>query len=132
MKDRIEKFKQSVEMGNYTWRNRRRMAWLAFLAMIVATGLCFFWVDESRLDKLDTIVTWFYMACASIVGAYMGFSTYASVNGQDAVPYEHDVPTEDQQDDDEFFEPPPEDEPKRPRRGVESKKALKMKGIPQE
>ena len=62
-----ERFKKSVDLGNYTWKNRRRMAWLAFWAMMISTALCFFWVDPERLAKLDTIVTWFYMTCGTIV-----------------------------------------------------------------
>lgn len=76
-----DRFLSDVAKTNYTWRNRRRMAWLAFAAIVVVTGLCFFWVDIERLEKLETVITWFYMAMASIVGAYMGFATYASVNG---------------------------------------------------
>lgn len=59
------------------------MAWGAFISIIVVTGLCFFYVDIERLEKLETVITWFYMAMASIVGAYMGFSTYASVATKD-------------------------------------------------
>ncbi len=71
-----------VDPTNFTWRNRRRMAWSAFISIIVVTGLCFFYVDLDRLSKLTDVVTWFYMTMASIVGAYMGLSTYASVKGE--------------------------------------------------
>lgn len=81
-----QEFLQRVHESNYMWRNRRRMAWLAFISIIVMAGLCLFVVDPSRLDKLETVITWFMMAMASIVGAYMGFSTYAGIaSGQDAV-----------------------------------------------
>jgi hypothetical protein len=122
-------FKRSVDLSNYTWKNRRRMAWLAFWSMVVFTALCFFWVPESRLSHLDTIITWYYMAAASIVGAYMGFSTYASVNGGGGEPYgqsyqaaQPDQPADDKEG---FFVPP--DEPK-----VTKKKGLRMRGLPQE
>lgn len=60
------------------------MAWLAFISIIVMALLCLFVVDPTRLEKLETVITWFMMAMASIVGAYMGFSTYAGVaSGQD-------------------------------------------------
>jgi hypothetical protein len=126
-------FKRTVDLGNYTWKHRRRFAYMAFFTMIVATGLCFFWVDESRLDKLDTIITWLYMACASIVGAYMGFSTYASVNGTEGGIQDVSVQVGDSEDDDFFVdegeEPEQEKEP-RPKKKVaaESKRSLKMKG----
>jgi hypothetical protein len=78
-------FLEAVHRNNYLWRNRRRMAWGAFVSIIVVTGLCFFWVDVERLEKLETVITWFYMAMASIVGAYMGFATYASVANKDVM-----------------------------------------------
>lgn len=87
--------KSRIRITNYQWRNRRRMAWTAFVSILIVTFLCFFVVDIDRLSKLETVVTWFYMAMASIVGAYMGFSTYASVAGnempsQSYSPYESD------------------------------------------
>ena len=80
-----QEFLDKVHEGNYMWRNRRRMAWLAFASIVVMALLCLFVVDPTRLEKLETVITWFMMAMASIVGAYMGFSTYAGVaTGQDA------------------------------------------------
>lgn len=104
-------FKQSIDLGNYTWKHRRRFAYMAFITMVVATGLCFFWVEESRLDKLDTIITWLYMACASIVGAYMGFSTYASVASPNEMGPTVGVEVTDTSEEDDFFVPE-EEEPK--------------------
>lgn len=76
-----ERVKKQVQLLNYQWRHRRRMAWTAFISILIVTFLCMFIVDIERLGKLETVVTWFYMAMASIVGAYMGFATYASING---------------------------------------------------
>ena len=121
-RERLERgYKRRVDLGNYGWKNRRRMAWLAFLSMIAFTALCFFWVDPDRLAKLDTIITWYYMAAASIVGAYMGFSTYASVSGQES-PAAVGV---DSEGDDEFFEQA--DPPK-----SKARKSLRMRGLPRE
>lgn len=57
------------------WQNRRRMAWIALISMLVVTGLSFFVVAESRLKLLSDVINMFYLAMASIVGAYVGFAT---------------------------------------------------------
>tara|TARA_Y100000310_G_scaffold115139_1_gene113673 strand:- start:1082 stop:1318 length:237 start_codon:yes stop_codon:yes gene_type:complete len=64
--------------GKVRWTNRRRMAWLALSSIIVVTGLAFFVLPIDRLDKLADVITWFYLSMASIVGAYMGLSTWAA------------------------------------------------------
>tara|TARA_Y100000310_G_C20271345_1_gene618176 strand:+ start:215 stop:448 length:234 start_codon:yes stop_codon:yes gene_type:complete len=64
--------------GEVRWKNRRRMAWLAMISIIVVTGLAFFVLPMERLDKLADVITWFYLSMASIVGAYMGLSTWAA------------------------------------------------------
>ena len=61
--------------GKVRWTNRRRMAWLALISIIVVTGLAFFVLPIDRLDKLADVITWFYLSMASIVGAYMGLTT---------------------------------------------------------
>ena len=69
-----------TENGNdkVRWQNRRRMAWLSIISIIVVTGLAFFVLPIERLDKLADVITWFYLSMASIVGAYMGLSTWAA------------------------------------------------------
>jgi hypothetical protein len=71
---------QDVGLMAKRWRNRRRMAWLSLIAMFVMTYFVFFtdYVDIERMKVLKDVVTWFYFACISIVGAYMGFTTWAS------------------------------------------------------
>lgn len=58
------------------WRNRRRMAWIALISILVATILAFFIIPESRLKLLSDVINMFYLSMASIVGAYVGFATF--------------------------------------------------------
>jgi hypothetical protein len=58
------------------WKNRRRMAWLSIVAMIVFTTLCLFFVSAERLDTVKDIVIWVNMSFTSIVGFYMGATAY--------------------------------------------------------
>lgn len=62
------------------WKNRRRMAWVSLLSMLVVTATILFTdlVEIERLKILTEVITWFYFSCASIIGAYMGFTTWAS------------------------------------------------------
>jgi len=61
------------------WVHRRRMAYIALYSMLVVTAYAIGpWIPENRLDKLSDIIEWFYFAMASIVGAYMGFATWAA------------------------------------------------------
>lgn len=61
------------------WKHRRRMAYTALVSMLVLTAYAVSpWIDIERLDKLSDVIEWFYFAMASIVGAYMGFATWAA------------------------------------------------------
>lgn len=61
------------------FKNRRRMGWLAIGSMVAFTGILLTpIVDVERIQALDEVFSVFYLAMASIVGAYMGFTTWAS------------------------------------------------------
>jgi len=69
-----------VALMHRRWKNRRRMAWISLISMLLITALIFFTnlVEIERLKVLTEVITWFYFSCASIIGAYMGFTTWAS------------------------------------------------------
>lgn len=73
------KERASLQLDNERWKNRRRMAWLALWSIIIATTAMFTVVPESRIEALDEIVAWFMMGMVSIVGTYIGTSTWANV-----------------------------------------------------
>ena len=57
----------------------RRMAWVAILSMIVFTAILFSPViSESRVAALADLLGLFYIAQASIVGAFMGVTAWMS------------------------------------------------------
>ena len=61
------------------WKNRRRMAWISLISMILVTGtLLFVPIPIERLKILGETIEWYFLSMASIVGAYMGFTTWAS------------------------------------------------------
>lgn len=55
------------------WRNRRRMAWLSFVAVIAIVGLAFVFPDAA--DKASAIVGTCVVILGSIILGYLGFST---------------------------------------------------------
>lgn len=63
-----------------TWKNRRRMAYIALISMVVATAYMMSpYMEMDRLKALEGVITWFYTVMASIVAAYMGFTTWAYI-----------------------------------------------------
>jgi predicted membrane protein len=69
-----------------TWKNRRRMAYVALIAEIIFTGIftaiCVIpWLEitDHKIDTLSSVITWFYAAMSSIIGAYIGFTTLAFI-----------------------------------------------------
>ena len=68
--------KQSYSMR---WTNRRRMAWLALISIVVVTFMTFFMIPIAKLQVLGEVITWFYFTMTAIVGAYMGLTTLSSM-----------------------------------------------------
>lgn len=69
-----------------TWKNRRRMAWISLASVILLTGILLFAPEEilrdKRIEILSDVLSWVYLGLVSVIGAYMGFTTYASVKGK--------------------------------------------------
>lgn len=67
--------------GKIRWKNRRRMAWVSLISMLVVTFFMLF-TDAISVEKLKIVgdvVIWFYFSMASIIGFYMGATTWASI-----------------------------------------------------
>jgi len=63
------------------WKNRRRMAWISLISMILVTYAILFTnlCPESKLAIVGEVITWYYFASASVIGAYMGLTTWAHI-----------------------------------------------------
>jgi len=69
--------------GKKRWENRRRMAWTSLIMMIAETVIliyiaAFTTVDMDRLKTIAEPLGWSYIGFMSVIGAYMGFTTWAS------------------------------------------------------
>lgn len=63
------------------FKNRRRMAWAAMITIVILTGILVSpYIENERIKSLENILDMVYISLASIVGAYMGFATWASKN----------------------------------------------------
>ena len=58
--------------------NRRRMAWVSLLAMIVSGFAIMFVIPESRLQKINSMLDLYWISLGGIVGAYVGISAWMS------------------------------------------------------
>ena len=71
--------KEDSELERNKWRGRRKMGWVALTSILAVTALLLFApISEERLKILSEPITWFYFSMASVIGAYMGFTTWAS------------------------------------------------------
>jgi|PlaIllAssembly_1097288.scaffolds.fasta_scaffold01438_4 hypothetical protein len=76
----IEDNKETAEQIKARWTNRRRMAWVSLITIIVliqetiflGTGL-----SESKLEALSSVINTGIFVLATLVGAYMGLATFA-------------------------------------------------------
>ncbi|MFW9871618.1 MAG: hypothetical protein ACFFG0_00835 [Candidatus Thorarchaeota archaeon] len=75
---RQEKF-LDIELEKRKWKNRRKMAWTSLISMnIITLILLFAPISDARLKVIAEPLTWSYLAFTSVIGAYMGFTTWAS------------------------------------------------------
>ena len=62
------------------WKNRRRMGFIALFSMVAVTAYAMSpWIELDKLKALESVITWFYTAMASIIASYMGFTTWAYI-----------------------------------------------------
>lgn len=57
-------------------KNRRRMAWLSLIAMIATAFALMFFVPESRLERIENMLDFYWISLGGIIGAYVGISTW--------------------------------------------------------
>lgn len=73
----ITQMEQNITEDKF--KNRRKMAWVSMISMTVYTAILLTpAIDIDRIKSLENILDMFYIAMASIVGAYMGFATWAN------------------------------------------------------
>jgi hypothetical protein len=80
--DTLEEPQMTPEEWKQFRDDRRLMAWLSLLSIVAVTVAALFFIPIERLEKLDDIISWFYIIMASIVGVYYGVKTWAMIKAK--------------------------------------------------
>ena len=76
-----EQITATLRAEKVRWENRRKMAWVALIAMIVQTLILLFAplniLSPEKIALIKEPITWAYMCESTIILAYMGFTTWA-------------------------------------------------------
>jgi uncharacterized membrane protein len=78
--DIIEDHRETAEQIKARWTNRRRMAWVSLITIIVLIQETIFLgmgISESKLEALSSVINTGIFVLATLVGAYMGLATFA-------------------------------------------------------
>jgi hypothetical protein len=78
-KGKISKEEFELKMSAKKWKNRRWMAWISLISILIVTYYMIVVIDENRIEVLQPVITWFYTVMGSIVAAYHGFATFEDI-----------------------------------------------------
>lgn len=67
---------KEIEIYEQRATNRRKMAWLSLVAMIISAFVIMFLVPDERLDKIKDMLDLYWIALGGVVGAYVGISAW--------------------------------------------------------
>ena len=72
-----------LRLQKVRWKNRRRMAWISLFTMVLLTivlvaAALLTDIDMTRLKPIAEPLAWSYLGFTSVIGAYMGFTTWSS------------------------------------------------------
>lgn len=73
----LQRQRSEVWIDKERWKNRREMAWIALASMLAFTAMLMFLVPVAKLTALGSVISWFYGTMMSIIGFYIGFTTWA-------------------------------------------------------
>lgn len=70
--------KKEEELYEKKAKNRRLMAWVSLVAMIISGFAIMFFIPEARLQRINAMLDLYWISLGGIVGAYVGISTWMS------------------------------------------------------
>ncbi len=82
---KIDSVEQKVSQKYYDrvfiqqWKNRRWMAWISLISIIFFTSAALFYIPIEKLEATDNLLSWYYTAATGVIIAYMGLSTWATI-----------------------------------------------------
>jgi hypothetical protein len=85
-----EQLDKQINLEKRKWENRRRMAWVALIAIIAQTLLLILlptsFLSLEKISVMKEPLTWAYWCESAIILAYMGFTTWAYINDKSKTP----------------------------------------------
>lgn len=67
---------KELEIYEQRAKNRRRMAWVSLIAMIVSAFCLMFLIPEEKLNKLDGLLELYWLGLGGVVATYVGVSAW--------------------------------------------------------
>jgi hypothetical protein len=67
---------KELEIYEQRAKNRRRMAWISLVAMIISAFCLMFLVPEEKLGKLDGLLELYWLGLGGVVATYVGVSAW--------------------------------------------------------
>ena len=68
---------KEIEIYEQRAKNRRRMAWVSLVAMIITAFALMFYVDEKRLGTLSGLLELYWLGLGGVVATYVGVSAWS-------------------------------------------------------
>jgi uncharacterized membrane protein len=68
---------KEIEIYEQRAKNRRRMAWVSLVAMVVTAFALMFFVDEKRLGTLSGLLELYWLGLGGVVATYVGVSAWS-------------------------------------------------------
>ncbi len=65
-----------------TFKNRRRMAWLCLVSLLLSFAYILIFFDITRINPLEGIIGGYFAAMTTVVLTYFGVSTIQSISWQ--------------------------------------------------
>ena len=73
-------FKTDSSTISNQFKNKKWLAWVALISTIMVMFSVLFCLDDGKIKVVSGIIQWFFTLMASIIGAYVGFSTWQDVS----------------------------------------------------
>lgn len=67
---------KEIQIYEQRAKNRRRMAWVSLIAMIVTAFALMFYVDKERLSTLSGLLELYWLGLGGVVATYVGVSAW--------------------------------------------------------
>ena len=72
----VKEEKIKIEQQETKFYHRRMIAYICLFSVLIFTGALFYLVPVEKIEPLGSVISIFYFAMMSIVGAYYGLASF--------------------------------------------------------